>query len=62
MPEIAFSIGCRWTGLVARQDFGVDEKDLEHGVGLLMDGRPDGSFCYVALDEPLPDLGGHLRR
>jgi hypothetical protein len=37
----AFSIDCRRTGSVARQDLGVDEKDLEHAVGLLMDGRPD---------------------
>jgi hypothetical protein len=29
------------TGSVARQDLGVDEKDLEHGAGLLMDARPD---------------------
>jgi len=41
MGEIAFSIECRRTPLVARQDPWVDEKDLEHGVVLLMDGRPD---------------------
>src|SRR5262245_51262778 len=41
MREIAFSIECRRTPLVARQDLWVDEKDPEHGVGLLMDGRPD---------------------
>jgi hypothetical protein len=37
LREISFSIDCRRTSLVARQDLGVDEKNLEHGVG-----HPDG--------------------
>jgi hypothetical protein len=41
MREIPFSIGRRRTDLGARQDHGVDEKDFEHGVGLLIEGRPD---------------------
>jgi hypothetical protein len=41
MREIPFSIGCRRTSLVARQNHGLDEKDFEHGVGVLIEGRPD---------------------
>jgi hypothetical protein len=53
MREIALSIDAagpsRWGA-----SLGVDEKDLEHGVDLLIDRRPDCSLYYVAFKSRYP--------